>query len=95
VRETTRNFRTASGCTAETADAGYPLRNISLVSTFTAARILFPTAEIARKHVRLVQRLCERNEVESYKIGRQYRIVRQSIIAYIEKNHGRPKAETD
>ena len=81
--------------TTKTTETTYPLRNISLVSTFTAARILFPNGEIARKHVRLVQRLCERNELESYKIGRQYRIVRQSIVAYIEKNHSLPHPGTD
>ncbi|HYR43867.1 MAG TPA: helix-turn-helix domain-containing protein [Terriglobia bacterium] len=93
--EQTTKLRTAPGSARETAEGGSPLRNLPLVSTFTAARMLFPNGEIERKHLRLVQRLCERNEVESYKIGRHYKIVRQSVLDYIEESHGRTKGDTD
>ena len=90
--QTSKSFTGTPNSLRDTADGTSPLRHVSLVSTFTAARMLFPNTEVARKHVRLVQRLCERNEVESYKIGRQYKIVKQSVLDYIEQNHGRPKA---
>jgi hypothetical protein len=93
--EQTGKLSTVPGKTGETSEGCSPLRNRPLISTFTAARILFPNDEIERKHLRLVQRLCERNEVESYKIGRQYKIVRQSVLNYIEENHGRTRYDTD
>ena len=93
--QTTKPFAGKLRDIGEIVDRMSPLRNVSLISTFTAARMLFPNTDVARKHVRLVQRLCERNEVECYKIGRQYKIVRQSLLDYIEENHGRRKADTD
>jgi len=71
-----------------------PLRGVDLVSTFTAARILFPNEQITKSHLRLVQRLCQLNQLEAYKIGRKYRIVKQSIYDYLEENHYRNATAT-
>jgi len=39
-----------------------PLRDVELVSTFTAAKILFPNEPITKAQLRLVQRLCQLNQ---------------------------------
>jgi hypothetical protein len=66
-----------------------PLHGIDLITTHTAAKILFPNESPSKKRLRLVQRLCETDQLESYKIGGKYQIVRQSVYDYIEENHGR------
>jgi len=68
-----------------------PMKDQDLVTTFTAARLFFPDDKISTKHIRWIQRLCQSNELESYKFGRRYHIVRQSIFDYIEKSHYRTK----
>jgi excisionase family DNA binding protein len=65
------------------------------ISTFAAARLLFRSEKIESKHLRAVQRLCVRNELEWFKVGRKYRIVRQSVLEYIERWHGRRPGDTD
>ena len=66
-----------------------PLQGLDLITTHTAARILFPNGHITKKQVRFVQRRCQTNELEWYRIGRTYQIVRRSVYDYIEENHGR------
>jgi hypothetical protein len=73
-----------------------PLQELDLVSSFTAARILFPHGSINKTRLRQVQRLCRLDCLESYRIGRKYYIVRKSVYDYLEENHHRnPNATSD
>jgi len=73
-----------------------PLQGQELVSSFTAARILFPHDPINKTRLRQIQRLCQLDCLESYQIGRRYYIVRQSVYDYLEENHHRnPNATSD
>jgi len=66
-----------------------PLQGLDLVSSRTAARILFPRDPTNKTCLRRVQRLCQLDRLESYQIGRRYYIVRQSLYDYLEINHHR------
>jgi hypothetical protein len=66
-----------------------PLQGLDLVSSFTAARILFPHDPINKTCLRRVQRLCQLDRLESYQIGRRYLIVKQSVYDYLQENHHR------
>ncbi len=61
------------------------LENRILISTFTAARILFPNQLITKANLRVVQRLCQRNELDCWKIGNKYYIDRESLDRFIEE----------
>ena len=62
-----------------------PLGDKDLINTFTAARILFPNQPITKANLRVVQRLCQRNELDCWKIGRKYFIDRESLDRFIEE----------
>lgn len=64
-----------------------PLRGLDLIDTFNVARILFPDERISQKHMRFVQRLCEEDLVESFKLGGRYHVRKSSVFAYIEDIH--------
>ena len=64
-----------------------PLRGVELISTFTAAKILFPNETITKARLRVVQRLCQLGELEAYKIGRKYHIVKPSMYDYLEDHY--------
>lgn len=67
-----------------------PLSDRRLIDTFSAARILFPQAEkITKAKLRLVQRLCQRNELDCWQIGRRYFIDLDGFLRFIETNHHR------
>lgn len=62
-----------------------------LITTFTAARILFPNQPITSANLRFVQRLCQRNELDCWKIAGKYLIDRESLDHYIEEVRHRSK----
>jgi len=66
-----------------------PLGNKDLINTFTAARILFPKQMITKAKLRFVQRLCQRNELDCWKLGQKYFIDRESLYRFIEEGRHR------
>ena len=68
-----------------------PLVNKHLINTFTAARILFPNKKITKANLRVVQRLCQRNELDCWKIGNKYVIDREGLDRFIEEVRHRSK----
>jgi hypothetical protein len=61
------------------------LENRNLINTFTAARILFPNQLISKANLRVVQRLCQGNRLDCWKIGRKYFIDRESLDRFIDE----------
>ncbi len=61
------------------------LENRKLINTFTAARILFPNQLISKSNLRVVQRLCQGNKLDCWKIGQKYFIDRESLDRLIEE----------
>ncbi len=70
-----------------------PLKDVELIDTFNAARILFPqesTTGIHRRRIqRRIQRLCKRGVLEYFRVGHEYQVVKRSLYDYIEKTHHR------
>lgn len=56
-----------------------------MINTFTAARILFPNQLISKANLRVVQRLCQGNKLDCWKIGRKYFIDRESLDRFIDE----------